>query len=356
MSSSEVTDVPPSQVMLDADQFPHLTRIEWAALHRLADSAGEAVVVTLLRSGDADAQRMAAHEFLERELAEAQRQRQAPASSGQSTQVVKLDISSYSGEERERVPLRRWFTEVDMAICGRRLRDEQSKVMFMVSKLSGKAKQWALGRRAMDVNCFPTLVAAKEELRTAFEPPHDEFRLRTEFLGIKQGRASMRDYVQKARELVACIVSNPIDMATQVHTFLTGTRDGPIKNHLFRHYPDTLEDAFALALREDYCASMARMHSYAPPPPAPTPVSEPEPMEIDALGAERRPYTGAAPVGSGRGGVRSRVQRTPQDLVCYRCRKRGHRAAECRAPAPVLASVEAVGGDTNAQLKNGNDQ
>ncbi|KAE8891632.1 hypothetical protein PF003_g24240 [Phytophthora fragariae] len=37
---------------------------------------------------------------------------------------------------------------------------------------------------------------------------------------------SMRDYVQKTRHLVSCIVTNPIDVASQVHVFIFGMREG----------------------------------------------------------------------------------------------------------------------------------
>ncbi|KAG3111999.1 hypothetical protein PI125_g8624 [Phytophthora idaei] len=35
---------------LDHAAFPHLTRVEWEALHRLAAVSGEAIVTSLLRS------------------------------------------------------------------------------------------------------------------------------------------------------------------------------------------------------------------------------------------------------------------------------------------------------------------
>ncbi|POM66483.1 Polyprotein [Phytophthora palmivora] len=46
-------------------------------------------------------------------------------------------------------------------------------------------------------------------------------------------------------------------------------------------------------------------------------------------------------------------------MVCFRCRKSGHRAAVCRAPAPVITYVEhSTSGEatTAAQPKNGRDQ
>ncbi|KAE8897536.1 hypothetical protein PF002_g12312 [Phytophthora fragariae] len=36
----------------------------------------------------------------------------------------------------------------------------------------------------------------------------------------------MRDIVQKTRHLVSFIITNPIDVASQVHIFIFGMRDG----------------------------------------------------------------------------------------------------------------------------------
>ncbi|GMF58283.1 unnamed protein product [Phytophthora fragariaefolia] len=101
--------------------------------------------------------------------------------------------------------------------------------------------------------------------------------------------------------------------------------------------PATLEAAFALALREDY--TMASSYARAPTPDAR--VSTPEPMEIDAIEAESRlrsPSTSRGPRLNNDNRLRDSHQ-----LVCYRCRKVGHRAAVCRAPALVLVSAEVVG-------------
>ncbi|ETN22541.1 hypothetical protein PPTG_20935 [Phytophthora nicotianae INRA-310] len=68
-------------------------------------------------------------------------------------------------------------------------------------------------------------------------------------------------------------------------------------------------------------------------------LSAPGPMEINAIEA-----SGAHP--------RSGYRRNNRPLTCFRCRKIGHRAAECRAPAPVLAHLD-VDDCLAAQPKNG---
>ncbi|KAE9049124.1 hypothetical protein PR001_g3559 [Phytophthora rubi] len=144
---------------------------------------------------------------------------------------------------------------------------------------------------------------------------------------------SMRDYVQKTRHLASCIVTKPIDMASQVHVFVFGMREGMTRYCLTRAEPATLEEAFALALSDDYVVAS----SYGRQMPAEVPSSGPAPMEIDAVEASQRQQWSSS--GRGRGG------REPRALICLRCRKPGHRAAVCRAPALVIAHMEHAASD-----------
>ncbi|KAJ0390187.1 hypothetical protein P43SY_010253 [Pythium insidiosum] len=145
-----------------------------------------------------------------------------------------------------------------------------------MAQLSGRAKAWAFGCRVADRDTFPDLETFKSALQQTFEPPQSEFRLRAEFLSVKQGNTDLHDYIQKVRYLASCVVGSPIDMATQVTTFMTGLRDGPVKTQLFREYPETLEVAFAVALREDFNARQARGSSRS----RTTDYGGPEPMDL----------------------------------------------------------------------------
>lgn len=145
-------------------------------------------------------------------------------------------------------------------------------------------------------------------------------------------------------------------MATQVHVFVFGMREGMTRYCLVRAEPKTLEEAFALALREDYTV----VSSYAKPLLAEARVDAPEPIEIDAIEASShnnsRWTLPTRSRGRGRGGRGGRGQ---GKLICFHCQKSGHRAAECCAPAPVLASVEAADKSAAEQpgaSKNDQDQ
>ncbi|CAH0479380.1 unnamed protein product [Peronospora belbahrii] len=69
---------------------------------------------------------------------------------------------------------------------------------------------------------FPGYENLKDELRLAFESPQDEHHRRSAFLALKQSRLSMLDYIQQARHVEPCIVTNLIDTVTKVHVFVTG--------------------------------------------------------------------------------------------------------------------------------------
>jgi hypothetical protein len=158
---------------------------------------------------------------------------------------------------------------------------------------------------------------------------------------------SMRDYVQMARHLASCIVTHPMDMYTQVNVFVDGMREGQTRLSLERAEPATLEEAFAIALREDFRVTKAYTKSSVV-----TAVRSagPEPMEIDAIESSGDRRRATAYKGDVRGG---------RQMICFRCRKPGHRAAECRAPAPMsvhASDTHHEGGAPISRPKNGRDQ
>ncbi|KAG2872215.1 hypothetical protein PC114_g26505 [Phytophthora cactorum] len=180
---------------------PHLSDPEWEALQRLATVIEEAAVATMLRTLSPTEKHGVALGFIVKEQRDAATATATTASSGTTPRVqsLKLHVRNYVGKEGE--PLLRWLVEVDTAIAARRIFDDPSKF--------------------------------KKELRQAFEPPKNEFRSRAEFLDLQQGKHDVHAYAQRARYLVSNIVTNPMDEATKVVTFMKGLRGGPVITYLF---------------------------------------------------------------------------------------------------------------------------
>ncbi|UIZ27235.1 hypothetical protein KXD40_005633 [Peronospora effusa] len=76
-------------------------------------------------------QRVAIHEFVNRELAELRQQPSTPAVVTGSTVII-LGISSYSGEELKRLALNSWLCEVDIAVQSRQLTTEFTRTHFLL--------------------------------------------------------------------------------------------------------------------------------------------------------------------------------------------------------------------------------
>ncbi|KAF1319498.1 Pol protein, partial [Globisporangium splendens] len=241
----------------------HLSDLEWSAFQRMRTIIGEKAVFAILATLSQDQHRLTAIGFLQKEAED--RGREATRAASAQVQFprqkpVRLEVAKYGGGDNE--PLLRWFVEINAAIRSGQIYDPEQQVDFAMSKLAGRAKSWAFGRRMADHGCFSTLSEFKGDIRAAFEPPKSEFRTRTEFLEIRQDKRDLHAYIQHVRYLVSSIVSEPIDMATQVATFMKGLTDGHIKTYLFREYPETLEQAIALALQEDFSAKQARLYAF----------------------------------------------------------------------------------------------
>ncbi|KAF1321583.1 reverse transcriptase, partial [Globisporangium splendens] len=151
----------------------------------------------------------------------------------------------------------------------------------------------------------------------AFEPPQSEFRARAEFLKLCQGRFDLHSYAQRARYLVSSIVDEPIDVPTQVVTFMTGLNDGPIRNQLFREYPKTLDEAIERAMQEEFSIKQAKFHGFASRPMRQSNAvyDGPEPMDISYISTPGN-------------------ERPRNDGKCFRCGKPGHIARNCKVSLP----------------------
>ncbi|KAF1316105.1 reverse transcriptase, partial [Globisporangium splendens] len=119
------------------DDCLHLSDLEWSAVQRLGKVVGEKGIFAILATCPPEQHRLTAIGFVQKEA-----------------------------EERGREATRAVAAQVD----------------FAMSKLAGRAKSWAFGRRMADHYCFRTLAEFKSDIRAAFEPSKSKFRASTEFL------------------------------------------------------------------------------------------------------------------------------------------------------------------------------
>lgn len=317
------------------EAYPHLSDVEWATLSQLAVIIGGTAVTNLLTSSSEDEQHRFINNFLVEQNNRLKKEKAALLSatpaSRKKEESLKIAVSTYKGTSKE--SLKTWFQEVDNAIVARGIQSDDLKIHFAISCLGGQAKSWALGKQMLEDDlAFPSFQLFRSDMEATFEPPKCEFRARAEFLKVYQGKNDLRWYINRVRELVAMVTTSHIDEATKVVCFLQGLNDGPIKKHLFREYPDTLEKAISRALEEDFSAREAararsfmgtqssksndRQKNYAPRAHSSQGSSGPEPMDLSAVSVKT--------TGQNKGNMR-----------CHRCQKMGHLSYECRALKPV---------------------
>jgi Ty3 transposon capsid-like protein len=175
--------------------------------------------------------------------------------------AIALGVPKYEGKDSEN--LLRWLLKVSIAADAQLIDNEQLKIAFAMSYMSGRAEDWVYTQKMMDPQCFPTWEIFVNKLRGVFMPPNSDFRYRAKLLSLKQGSRSLEAYVQEIRFLVACLSDDDkLPESTLVTVFMQGLKTSPAKTQLFRIYPATLEDAIRIALSEDYSHRQARSSGY----------------------------------------------------------------------------------------------
>jgi hypothetical protein len=300
--------------MLDHSDFPALSKDEFMALARMHEAIGSTMFQSFLNLSQSD-QLNTVRQFMTDERAKADAlYKQALSNASFQNKSLKLHVSNYSGAESEN--LIRWFTELEMSINVRGLPLEEHKVAYAMSLLTGRAKNWAYGCRMQDPECFPSFDNFKRSLELAFQPPKCEFRLKSQLLDTKQGNRNLYEYIQEMRYLISGIVLNPVDQNTLVSIFMKGLKAGPVRNQLFREYPQSFEKAVALAMQEEFSRTQAIM----PAPQVRKPERDPYAMDCSSIRTNNGPN--------------ARLNNDKSKMTCHRCGKLGHFARTCFVARP----------------------
>ena len=335
------------------NHFPHFTSRNKDAAVEMVRSMGPEIL-SFLRGKTPEEAIEVVHRFRRNHLDAPSRPAQEAARTAPAThsvEVVKARVPPFTGEGGE--PLRRWFAEVEDAISAQNIVDDRQQAYFATTCLGGRARAWAMSRRATDDSAFLTYRDLKAELKLNFEAPEMELSSRQEFMELRQGKLDLQAYAQKTQYLLSNIVYEPVPPAMQVTGFMKGLNDGPVKQSLYRHPPKTLQDAIDMSIREEFSMRSASSHAgYSRRAQQPFAFDMPQ-QHVNKQSGRRSSHfvsrNNHPRQSMGGGGPEpmdlsvavasnSKQPKFKKNIRCKRCAKMGHFAHECMAPRPVPRS------------------
>ncbi|KAG3207483.1 hypothetical protein PC128_g96 [Phytophthora cactorum] len=145
-----------------------------------------------------------------------------------------------------------------MAMGSALLQTDQQHMALAISKLGGRASEWALTCGTSVNAAFPTWAQLKQQLSRVFAPPNQVYRIWSRFLAIRQGKKELLDYVQELRTLIAGTAADPLPEAVTLTVFMEGLRTSAARAEVFRVHPSSFEEAVSVALNAEHNFRSAR--------------------------------------------------------------------------------------------------
>ncbi|GMF56435.1 unnamed protein product [Phytophthora fragariaefolia] len=214
------------------------------------------------------------------------------STSGPKPKPLMVSVKIFERKEGESLLL--WTHGLEMAMGSALLKTEQQRVALAISKLGGRAREWALTCGMSVETSFPRWKLLKQQLSRVFAPPNQAYRVHSHFLATRQGKKELVNYVHKLlRTLIAGMAVDPLPGAVTVTVFMEGLRTGVARTEVFRTHPTSFEEDVNVALNAEFNfkssrlgwnASQANLSSV----PEPMDLSYAEDEEAELLAAEQR--------------------------------------------------------------------
>ncbi|KAG3175966.1 hypothetical protein PC128_g17477 [Phytophthora cactorum] len=143
-----------------------------------------------------------------------------------------VSVKTFEGNDEENLLL--WTREVEMVMGSALLQTEQQRVALAISKLGGRAREWALTCGTSVDAAFPTWAQLNQQLPRVFVPPNQAYRIRSHLLAARQGKNELLDYVQELRTLIAGTAADLLPEAVMLAVFMKGLLTSVTRTEVFR--------------------------------------------------------------------------------------------------------------------------